>query len=450
MFKKLTTMLLAFGLLIQQGFAEDAESLISKLSLDGMAFIRYVTDSGQNAGGQSWIFRIAPGLTLHDINGFSFNAGILYHYSAVPVQGFTTDGAVGGSRATRDLFITGGNAFSINTLWGKYQFSKTSITLGVNRLISPFTDPGNDRAVGGTLISNDISNIMLFAGYYDSVALENALYNYSLSWGNNLGILGVNGNYDLFGFKLWYFNFDKITNGVFGEFKVGKEYAFTAQVAYNDMFKSPTYKGVSVNGVKYPHSQPFGYFINDGSGRFVGINGNRKISDNVAKSRGIYAFRISAKPLDSLNLRVGYTGSFGAGYGVGLEPNAIMTGGRWWNFNSGLGGNGLGLFGAGANENSHINHWYFAIDYKIIQDLMVNLDISGISGKNDFVTFARMQNGTKVGGIQDYRMGNATLTEFSPSISYNLTKSTKLWAYYALTIGQVQANRIWLEMIYRF
>ncbi|RAX54376.1 hypothetical protein CCY99_03195 [Helicobacter sp. 16-1353] len=430
--------------------AAPIEELIKGASIDGSAFFRYISNSGRNAGGQGFVSRVVADLNSGSIEGFSFNLGLFYHYGGTPTQGSKSDGNVGGSRATRDLFTTGGNAFGVSTLYGKYAFeaSKTSIVAGKLKLATPITSAATDRGLGVQVTNSDVSGLTMAAAFFDSWAADHEYISGVMSvrgttnpevdtrgssFGNNLSAVAFIGNYDPVTFQVWYFNADKLLNSVFGEIAIGSTYQFKAQIAYTDMYNSPTLK-LGYGGNYSGATRLAGPFFDGGA--------------NGASARGLYTLQFSAKPIQEFGVRVGFVGSFANGYGVSVNnEGAFSKGGKYWFDNWGDGRSGFSAFGDGGFDNTHINVWYLALTSKVsIVD--IGLDIAGISGKNHYTVDAdKAPNGDK---ITSTNHGNRTFYEVTPSIDINITKQAKVTAYYAVVFGQINAQRFWTQMSYKF
>lgn len=418
--------------------AAPVEELIKGTSIDGSSFFRYISNSGRNGGGQGYIARFLADVNSGNLGGLSFNLGLFYHYGGTPTQGTKSDNATNGSRADRTI-QGGGNAFGVSTLYSTYAFdtTKTAVSFGKMRLATPISNAINDRGVGVLATNQDIAGLTIAAAFFDSWAADNQYIGGMFSAGaaskvdigSNLVAVGFNGNYDVANFKLWYFNIDKFANSLFGEFSTGQAYQFKAQVAYTNLFGAATLKtsGTTNNGDLNPLKF------------FGGANG--------AKARGLYTLQIALKPIESVGARVGFVGSFGSGYGVALNNEATFSkAGRYWFDNFGNGRNGFSLFGQGGAEDSHINVWYIALSSKVsIVDL--GLDFVGISGKNNYAVDARKENGNKIASVN---AGNRTFYEITPQIDVNITKQAKLSAYYAAIFGQINAQRFWTQVSYKF
>lgn len=439
---KKISLITALALAASSLSAAPVEDLIKGASIDGSSFFRYISNSGRNDGGQGFVMRALANINSGNIEGFSFNLGLFYHYGGTPIQGSKSDDAVNGTRADRNTG-TAGNAFGLSTLFFKYTFdaSKTAITAGKMRLATPITNAINDRGVGVLATNSDVTGLTIAAGFFDSWASDNQYIGGILSAaapnsgagagqniGNNIATIGFIGNYDPVTFQLWYFNIDKIASTVFGEFSAGKMYQFKLQVAHTNMHRNANFK----------------------------LSGNRTglLLDGTdgAKSRGLYTAQLALKPMPEFGARLGFVGSFGSGYGVALNNEATFSkGGKYWFDNFGNGRSGFGIFGDGGFEDTHINVWYLALTSKVsIVD--IGLDIAGISGKNHYTVSARKEptgDGTdrKLSSINN---GNRTFYEITPSLDINITKQAKLSAYYAIVFGQINAQRLWTQISYKF
>lgn len=415
--------------------AASLEEAIKGVQVDGSAFIRHISNTGADDGGSDYIMRLVLDLSTGNKSGFNFGGGLFYHYGGTPTFGTRSDGAVDGSRSSRSAGISGGNVFGVSTLWAQYgwEAANTTITGGKLKLATPISSATTDRGVGALATSNPVDEITIALGWFDSWSADNQYIGgiwtsgnnglgASASMGNNLSLIGVNGNYDNFAFKAWYFNIGNMANSLFGEFNIGKEYSFTAQVAYTDVYNSAT---LALGG------------------GLLGANlgTNDVVGKEISSSRGLYTLQVATKPTDWLLARAGFVGSFGSGYGVALNNTASFNiAGKWWYDNFGNGRNGFSWNGQGGIENTHINLWYLA-GKASVSIVDIGLDIAGISGKNQFA-ISQGNNGQSE--------SDKTFYEITPSVDINIAKGAKLSAYYAMVFGQVDAQRFWAQVSYKF
>lgn len=416
--------------------AASVEEFIKGTSIDGSSFFRYITNGGENDGGQGYIMRVLADINSGNIEGFTFNFGLFYHYGVTPLQGTTSDTATNGSRADR-MLSGGGNVFGVSTLYANYEFesTKTQINGGKMRLATPISNKINDRAVGAIATNKDINGLTISLAYFDSWSADNQYIGGMFSAGgdgaladigNNLAALGFTGDYSSVKFQLWYFNIDKVANTLFGEFSTGNKYQFKAQVAYTNMYQNATFK---FSGSRNHHA-------------FGGVEGA-----SGAKSRGLYTLQLALNFMPEFATRMGFVGSFGSGYGVALNNEATFSkGGKWWFDNFVNGRNGFSLFGQGGIENTHLNLWYLAFTSKV-SIVNIGLDIAGISGKNQYaVSTIEGINGKESGA----NIKNRTFFEVTPSVDVNITKQLTFSAYLAFVFGQIDAQRLWSQFSYKF
>lgn len=417
--------------------AASLEEAIKGVKVDGNSFIRYISNTGADDDGSDYVMRLVLDLSTGNKSGFNFGGGLFYHYGGTPTFGSRSDGAVDGSRSSRSAGKEGGNVFGVSTLWAQYgwEAANTTITGGKLKLDTPISSATTDRGVGALATSNPVDEITIALGWFDSWSADNQYIGgiwtstsgsngnngngdigKNASMGNNLSIIGVNGNYDDFAFKAWYFNIGNMANSLFGEFNIGKEYSFTAQVAYTDVYNSATF---ALTG-----------------------NNNSITARQISSSRGLYTLQVATKPTDWLLARAGFVGSFGSGYGVALNNTASFNiAGKWWYDNFGNGRNGFSWNGQGGIGDTHINLWYLA-GKASVSIVDIGLDIAGISGKNQFA-ISQGNNGKT-------ESGNKTFYEITPSVDINIAKGAKLSAYYAMVFGQVDAQRFWAQVSYKF
>lgn len=413
--------------------AASLEEAIKGVKVDGSSFIRHISNTGGDDGGSDYIMRLVLDLSTGNKSGFNFGGGLFYHYGGTPTHGSRSDNAVDGSRGSRTL--GGGNVFGVSTLWAQYgwEAANTTITGGKLKLATPISSAATDRGVGVLATSNPVDGLTLALGWFDSWSADNQYIagiwtsggniGAGASMGNNLSLIGVNGDYDNFAFKAWYFNIGNMANSLFGEFSVGKEYSFTAQVAYTDVYNSAT---LALGGLL-------------GTGL---LGSNDVVGKQISSSRGLYTLQVATKPTDWLLARAGFVGSFGSGYGVALNNTASFNlAGKWWYDNFGNGRNGFSWNGQGGIENTHINLWYLA-GKASVSIVDIGLDIAGISGKNQFAI--------SKGNDGKPESGNKTFYEITPSVDINIAKGAKLSAYYAMVFGQVDAQRVWAQVSYKF
>lgn len=411
--------------------AASLEEAIKGVKVDGSAFIRHISNTGGDDGGSDYLMRLVLDLSTGNKSGFNFGGGLFYHYGGTPTYGKRSDNAVDGSRSSKT--DGKGNVFGVSTLWAQYgwEAANTTITGGKLKLATPISSAATDRGVGALATSNPVDGLTLALGWFDSWSADNQYIGgiwtsgngnigANASIGNNLSLIGVNGNYDNFAFKAWYFNIGNMANSLFGEFNIGKEYSFTAQVAYTDVYNSAT---LALGGLGT-------------------IGNNDFVGKEISSSRGLYTLQVATKPTDWLLARAGFVGSFGSGYGVALNNTASFNlAGKWWYDNFGNGRNGFSWNGQGGIEDTHINLWYLA-GKASVSIVDIGLDIAGISGKNQFAI--------SKGNDGKPESGNKTFYEITPSVDINIAKGAKLSAYYAMVFGQVDAQRVWAQVSYQF
>lgn len=434
---KKISLIAAFALAGSSLGAVSLEDAIKGATIYGNSYIRYVSNTGTNDGGQGYSMRFVADINSGNIanSNLSFNAGIFYQHGGTIRAGVNTDDAVNGSRVEGGYGNPALASSGLSTLWARYSFtqSKTEITGGKMRINSPISETTLDRGVGATITNNDIDGLKVTASYYDSWVSDTYYLGGIQSaqnkttkqnTGNGMAMIGFDGEYGMSKFKVWYANIDKFMNTIFGEYSIGDNYEFKAQIAYTDMYKNAMLRE-SGKRVWY---------------KFDGTDG--------AKSRGLYTLQFTMKPINEFATRIGYVGSFGSGYGVALNNQASFSkAGRWWYDNYGDSRNGFAFSGQGGKQDTHINIWYVAMQGKVsIVDL--GLDIVGISGKNNFAVSA--YKSPTGGKIAEVNAKDRTFFEITPSIDLNITKGAKISTYYAIVFGQINVQRLWTQFSYRF
>ena len=418
--------------------AASLEEAIKGVKVNGNSFIRHISNTGLNDGGSGYAMRFVLDLATGNERGFNFGGGLFYQYGGTPTAGIRSDGSVNGSRGDR-VTGSGGNAFGISTLWAQYgwETANNTITVGKLKLATPISSGATDRGVGALATSNPVDGLTLVLGWFDSWAADNQYIGgiwtripggttdsgvaATTNMGNNITAVGINGDYSNFKFKAWYFNIASLANALFGEFKVGNDFSFAAQVAYTDVYNNP--------------------MLADGT--FVSGTGFTPGANN-ATSRGLYTLQLAAKPANWFSAKAGFVGSFGDGYGVALNNTASFNiAGKWWYDNFGDGRNGFAYSGRGGKRDTHINVWYVA-GKASVSIVDIGLDVVGISGKNQYAT---SKTSGSTGGVA---VADRTFYEITPSFDINLAKGAKLSAYYAMAFGQIDAQRVWAQVSYAF
>lgn len=466
---KVLIVILGFSFSLVQG--SSLQEALEQADIKGFAFGRYTAMGGEDAAGQRYQFRTKIDITSGEIEGYSLTGGIFFSQgSGTPDKGNNTDDDIQGSRGVR-TDMSGSDVFNISNLYINKNFSntKTSIQVGQMNIISPFTDKSVDRGLGAYAQNSDIKGLKFSVFGYDSwmvddiyvVAQASKLPNdgkkKGAGIGNNLFIIGIDGNYDLdensshnLSFKLYDLYANRLIDYmIFGElsykYTIGEHtyVKFMGQIAASGVNGNAAFESKSL----YLSS----YFDNKVNAESL-VN---KPLQELATNRGLYNLQASLE-IHKLYAEIGFAGSFADGYGVLLDNvGGFNTAGKLWNGSQGHGADGFGFLGSGATKNTSINAFYAEIDYKI-GSFVLALDGAWISGKNNYplllagsANVDRDYRG-KVAGYPDKRTMDASFVEITPSISYKFTKKLSAQIYYASIFGDISLNRTRLQVTYNF
>lgn len=466
---KVLIVVLGFGLSVVQG--NSLKEAFEQADIKGFAFGRYTVMGGKDAAGQRYQFRTKIDLTSGEVDGYSLTGGIFFSQgSGTPDKGNNTDNDIQGSRGVR-TDMSGSDVFNISNLYINKNFSntKTSIGVGQMNIVSPFTDKSVDRGLGVYAQNSDIKGLKFSAFGYDSWMVDDIYIvaqgsklpkddkKKGAGIGNNLFIIGIDGNYDLdensshnVSFKLYDLYANRLIDYmIFGE--LSYKYTF-GEHTYVRFMGQIAASGVNANASFQSRSLYLsGYFDNKVAAESL----PGKSLQELASNRGLYNLQVSAE-IHKLYVEIGFAGSFADGYGVLLDNvGGFNTAGKLWNGSQGHGADGFGFLGSGATKNTSINAFYAEIDYKI-GSFVLALDGAWISGKNNYPLLLAGSSNIdrdyrgKVAGYPNKRTMDASFVEITPSISYKFTKKLSAQIYYASIFGDISLNRTRLQVTYNF
>ncbi|RDU59813.1 hypothetical protein [Helicobacter marmotae] len=452
-------MLLALSVLTLSA-QDELKSWFEGLEFKGFAFARYSGVNGAEGYGDRWQYRFKLDAKSEEINGWNLTAGVyLNQGSSVPKLGSSTHGDVQGDQA---LSLHNGNfpdRFSIAQLYGSKKFNSDNVKFafdaGRMNIISTFTDKSTDVGLGarGSL---KFKPLELSVAFYDSWATNNFGYAFNAmstkpitdsAWGlgNNLTMLSLatpkdNKIADMLSFKASVANviglFDYLG---FVELKadIGKYYVL-AQVAAAGVNSTPFYQLSKVNTLPYGNIATW-----SNTNTFPTYNG--LTNTDFAKNRGIYNIQLGAK-FGSLGAKLGFLGSFGDGYGVLLtSTGGISTAGKIWSNNINSSSEGFGILGSGGRDGTSIIVGYGAIDFKLTAPLKIGLDISYISGDNNYAYV----NVSRAPNMKENAKG-IDFFEVAPSLTYALSEKLKFNLFYAQWLGDVTFGKTRAEIRFDF
>ncbi|VDH01828.1 outer membrane protein [Helicobacter pametensis] len=334
-------------------------------------------------------------------------------------------------------------------LYGRATFesSATVITAGKINIAAPFADQGWDFGYGVSLDNYDVEGVGFHLQAYGAWGLDNGnsiegAYNFinqsseadsNIVSENPMFIFGISGDKSKLagvGFDIWAMHVLDTVDFM----------------TYLDL-------NYTIAGVKL-QTQVATTQVNTSSRYFNhgGVSNDGTVSDRSAKLRGLYNVHLGYEGETSgVVASVGYTGSFGDGYGALLNyVGSFNMGGQiWWDTLS-SGANGYGMTGVGGyknanGQNSTIQVVYASLGYKGVKNLSMILDYAWISGNNNY---GLMKKGIKNhAGLTNM---NADFHEVTLSVKYAFTDKLSMTILGGSTFGDLQMGRARFRLNYSF
>ncbi|WP_027327017.1 major outer membrane protein [Helicobacter pametensis] len=410
-------------------------------TIGGYAYGQVTSMFGSDADGTAMRLRTWIDLNTGAYHGFSIGTAIY--------------ASIGGSSPNGGTFIRN-SGFSpyetipvgLRSLYGRKTFesSATVITAGKITLATPFSDTSWDSGYGVSVDNYDVKGLGFHLQAYGAWALDNGnsipgSYNFvdsslegkvssGLTSENGLFILGISGDQKEFagvGFDVWAaHSIDTIDFLTF----VDLNYTISGLTLQTQVATTQV----------------------ETSSRYFHSTDASKTLDLSAKLRGLYNLQLTYNSSEhGFKAAVGYTGSFGDGYGALLNNvSSFNMGGKIWYDTLSSGANGYGITGVGGFKNkdgssSTIQVAYASIGYKGTANLSLGLDYAWVSGDNNY---ALMKKGSA--NNQNMTNMNATFHEVSLSMTYAFTDKLSMSVLGGSTFGDLQMGRARMRLNYSF
>ncbi|ANV98216.1 hypothetical protein BBW65_05110 [Helicobacter enhydrae] len=398
-------------------------------TIKGYAYERLTSMFGDDASGTALRTRIFANIETGAYQGFSVGTTLW-----ASIGGSAPNGGTFLENSTKGKDVNNSVPLSIYGIYAKqtFQSTKTTITGGQVTIDTPFNDSAWDYGLGVAVNNTDINGIRFSAQAYGAWGLDvsnelskSAAGHYSFDSDRPLMIAGVSGDAAALsgvGFKLWAANSIKTV-----------DYLVFGELGY-------TTSGVTIQG------QVAATQVNTQS-TFFNNDILLKNKTNIAKTRGLYNVQVAYSG-SGLGASVGYTGSFGEGYGALLNNGSFNMGGKFW-YDTVGDKNGYTLGGNGGVKNTSIQVVYAQLTYKL-GGVGLGLDYAYVSGNNHYSLMKKGIANHKNANGQSITNMNATLHELTASASYAFSDKLKLTALVGSTFGDLTQGRARAELKYTF
>lgn len=403
----------------------------------------------------------ADGTALRIRTMFDVNTGAYYGFSV----GTRVYASIGGGSPNGGNFIKNSGANPAGTipvgllaLYGRKTFesSATVITVGKMNIVTPFSDSSWDFGYGVGVDNYDVKGVGFHLQAYGAWGLDatNAIPGSKNFIDDAPQILGGSKSTDrTLASEKGLFVF-----GVSGDRKEFAGVGFDVWAAHAvDTIDFLTFVDLNytIAGVTL-QTQLATTQVNTSSRYFnyQRAEANGTVTDLSAKLRGIYNIQVAYDNKESgITAAVGYTGSFGDGYGALLNYiSSFNMGGKIWY--DALGSsevNGYGIIGSGGYKNqdgsaSTIQVAYASIGYKGVKNLAMSLDYAYVSGNNNYQLMNK--------GVKNHNgatnLISAKLHEVSLSAKYAFTDKLSMTILGGSTFGDLQIGRARFRLNYAF
>lgn len=456
--------MLALGTLTCASATTQLEEAIKGTTIGGYAYGQYTGMFGDDADGTAYRSRVWMNVNTGAVSGFSVGTTVYASMGAggpnggsfLANSGFKTreDTLIDSPASTMDL--------GLYALYGKYSFealgSKTTMIGGKMNIMTPFNDNAWDYGYGLYISNEDIEGIKFSAQAYAAWALDNAqaISTFStIKTQDPLFVLGVEGNGEKLAgaaFKLYAATSPNVI-----------DYLVFADVSYSILDTGLTLQ-----------SQVAATGVNADSKYFAYTNAKKPTEDLTAKLRGLYNIQASYDNKDfGFSAKLGFTGSFGDGYGALLNYASFNMGGQFW-FDTVSSKNGYGITGVGGHkrlvysmdangnvsgmsaENTDIMVIYAGVKYTKVANLSLGLDYAYVGGNNNYAMMAkgieaRTPRTISDGDLVSNNNLDATFHEVSFTASYDfIPKKLTLSGLVGMTFGDLQMGRGRVNLKYSF
>ncbi|MCI5968964.1 major outer membrane protein [Helicobacter sp.] len=422
----------ALGAFSITSFAQPLEEAIKGVDVKGYLRYRYTDDrydnkdfkkdnvDGSNARHQ---WRARADFKTPTVEAVSVNLGIQYDGANNVNHGKNDNGWAGNGLGSKE-----DSDFGVSTFYATItpDSTATTVILGKQRLDTPLTDSGDDRATGILAMNSDIPGLTLVAGAFDawsvdavtgSSSVAEPLYTLAAIYNTDTGIGNI-------GARVWGFTAkDLVDSAIFTELS-WKHSLLYAKLQYGF--------------TQLDDSE--GTIIASRYGRLIPDNANSKA--NVAQDNDLLSFQLGANFKENfglpLDVKAGYITNFQDGIAVSFDSEGeFAKAGKLWFDNKATGasyglGNALGgglNFGGvdgyrvAADQEKEINVFYGSLNYALV-DNRLKLGLDAVFGKSELTD--------KKVAVNDFTSVKTKFTEITPSVSWRHTKNLIVSAYYAV------------------
>lgn len=419
----------ALGAFSTASFAQPLEEAIKGVDVSGYLRYRYNDDrydngnddvSGSNAT-HRW--RAQADFKTPVVNSVAMNLGIMYNNENQNVNhgngkdfgtgtGTITPGFGDGLGAGKD------GDFGVSTFYATItpDVTATTVMIGKQRLATPITDAGDDRATGILALNNDITGLTLVGGAFDSWSLDD-MY------------AGYNGDETSVDKPLYTLAAIYNTDTSFGNIGAQAWGFYVQDLVDASGFLELSWKGSLLNAkLQYALAKL--------------ANHEEIINRGAAEANDLLSFQIGADFTNDFNIpleaKLGYITNFQDGTAVMFDDEGALAkaGKLWWqNPTTGI-TFGLGkIIGGGfdtsdfANE-AEINVFYGALSYGFIENRL-RVGLEGVYGESELTAHK--------GGAQ---VSKVEFTEITPTISWQHNKNLNISAFYAMLNTEDKTNGV--------
>lgn len=403
--------------------------------IEGFVYSQYTSIFGRDGNGNALQHRLWVDLTTGSYHGFTIGSRVFVDVgTGGPDGGTLLENSSPRDDSFKLLSVASPLPVSIMTLYGRQTFDEAKVTIeaGQINIVTPFTDYAWDFGYGVALMSEIVDNLTLNLQAYGAWALDNF---------NNIHASPTDDGGD-------HIKSDKalLIWGLQG--RDLSSFNFNAYLAHAiDTIDFLLYTDLSYSWDSFNlDAQIVGTQVNVNNPYFAS-----KGKAQAAKLRGLYNLQANFEH-EGIGLLVGYTGSFGDGYGALLNYTAgfNMGGNIWWDVGSGNGYalNGVGGFQAG--KKASIQVAYTTLSYSAIPDLFLGLSYAYVGGNNQY---RLMQKGYNNRQNSDPLLGgsiDAQLHELSLALNYDINDRLSIFTLLGSTFGDLMIGKFQTRINYAF
>ncbi|WP_279128574.1 major outer membrane protein [Helicobacter winghamensis] len=439
----------ALGAFSTASFAQPLEEAIKGVDVSGFLRYRYNDDrfdngnDNVNGSNATHRWRAQADFKTPVVNSVAMNLGIMYSNERQNVNHgnghYNNGNLIAGTQGLGTGLGAGKDGeFGVSTFYATItpDITATTVMIGKQRLATPVTDAGDDRATGILALNNDITGLTLVGGAFDSWSLDDMF-------------AGYNGDETSVDKPLYTLAAIYNTDTSFGNIGAQAWGFYVQDLVDASGFLELSWKGSLLNAkLQYALAK----LANDEALAYR----------RVAQANDLLSFQIGADFTNDFNIpleaKLGYITNFQDGTAVMFDDEgALAKAGKLWWQNSGTGITSGITFGLGktldggyntstfANE-AEINVFYGALSYGFIENRL-RVGLEGVYGESELTAH---QGGAKVSKVE--------FTEITPTISWQHNKNLNISAFYAMLSTEFKdtnspdqdRNRARVEVKYSF